>query len=130
MSDVVFLTSEDVLRMQRHLVDVYGGEDGVRDLGLLKSAVAMPKAMFDGKLLHKDVFEMAAAYLFHIVKNHPFVDGNKRAGALSAFAFLRLNGYDLTVAPDEFSETVLAVAEGQLDKPGIADFLRRCSKRI
>ena len=130
MKGFVFLDAEDVLHMQRHLVDVYGGEDGVRDLGLLESAVAMPQATFGGKWLHTDIFEMAAAYLFHIVKNHPFVDGNKRAGALSAFVFLQLNGYDLTATPNEFSEIVLAVAEGRLDKSGVADFFRRHTRLI
>lgn len=72
MKEIVFLTREDVLRMQRHLIDVYGGEGGVRDPGLLESAVAMPKAMFGGTWLHTDIFEMAAAYLFHIVMNLRF----------------------------------------------------------
>ena len=79
MKNAIFLTTEDVLKMQRHQVDVYGGEHGLRDFGLLESAIAMPQSMFDGKFLHEDIYAMAAAYLFHLVKNHPFIDGNKRA---------------------------------------------------
>ncbi len=87
-----FLQVEDVLLFHRDQIDLYGGEHGVRDMGLLESAVAQPNAGFGGQYLHEDLFEMAAAYLFHLVKNHPLVDGNKRIGAVSALAFLKLNG--------------------------------------
>lgn len=72
----------------------------MRDYGLLESALAMPQAAFSGEFLHKDVFEMAAAYLFHIVQNHPFVDGNKRTGTTVSYIFLKLNGFHLKVDPD------------------------------
>lgn len=124
MNPIVFLTTEDVLRIQRHLVDFYGGEGGIRDIGLLESAVAMPMSMFGGDFLHKDIHEMAAAYLFHIVQNHPFLDGNKRAGAMTAFVFLKLNRYTLTATTDEFYELVLAVAEGKTGKSEVAAFFR------
>jgi death-on-curing protein len=125
MKDTVFLTIDDVLKLQRHQVDVYGGEHGLRDKGLLESALAMPQSTFAGRLLHEDIYAMAAAYLFHLVKNHPFIDGNKRIGAITAYVFLSLNGIRLTASPDDFTEMVLAVAESRLDKQGIADFFRR-----
>lgn len=125
MKDVAFLKSDDVLKMQRHLIDLYGGRHGVRDFGLLESALAVPQSTFDEEFLHVDLFEMAAAYLFHLVKNHPFLDGNKRTGALAAFVFLQLNGYDLTATADEFFEMTLSAAEGNLNKPEIAEFFRR-----
>jgi len=124
VKDIVFLTVDDVLKLQRHQIDVYGGEHGVRDFGLLESALAMPQSMFGGQFLHKDIYEMASAYLFHLVKNHPFIDGNKRAGAVAAYVFLAINDMRLTALPDDFAEMVLAVAESRLDKLGIADFLR------
>lgn len=125
MSNFVFLAMDDVLKLQQHLVEVYGGENGLRDSGLLESALATPQAMFGGVFLHTDIYEMAAAYLFHIVKNHPFMDGNKRAGALAAFVFLSLNGLKLTASPNDFFEMVLGTAEGKFDKKYIADFFRR-----
>ena len=87
MTDIVFLTVDDVLKLHQHQIDVYGGEHGVRDFGLLESALAMPQSMFGGQYLHQDIYEMASACLFHLVKNHPFIDGNKRAGAVAAYVF-------------------------------------------
>lgn len=83
MESIWFLDLDRALRMHRSLIEAYGGSDGLRDAGLLESALAMPQASFDGQYLHADLFEMAAAYLYHIVQNHPFVDGNKRTGAAS-----------------------------------------------
>ena len=77
----LFLDIHRVLQIHLDMIKTYGGDEGVRDLGLLQSAVAMPQASFDDELLHKDLCEMAAAYLYHITQNHPFVDGNKRTGA-------------------------------------------------
>lgn len=123
--DVEFLTVEDALLIHRDQVDRYGGDDGLRDLGLLESAVAAPRAMFAGELLHEDPFQIAAAYLFHIVRNHPFVDGNKRTGAAAALVFLDLNGVEIEVGDDDLVECVLAVAQGERDKAAVAEFLRR-----
>ena len=78
--------------------------------------------------MHRDTFEMASAYLFHIVQNHPFVDGNKRTGAVAAVVFLALNGIALEADEDEFERTVRKVAEGRLDKEEIAMFLRNNSR--
>ena len=86
--DPKFLTLDDVIEIHGEMIARYGGSDGIRDKGLLESAVATPQASFGGDYVHTDVFEMAAAYLFHIVKNHPFIDGNKRTGAMAAFVFL------------------------------------------
>ncbi len=86
--------------------------------------MAQPSAAFGGELLHKDVFEMAAAYLFHIVQNHPFVDGNKRVGAVAAVVFLELNGVETGASEDEFEALVWEVARGQSEKARIAEFFR------
>ena len=91
----LFLDLDRVLRTHLSLIEHYGGAEGVRDVGLLHSAIAMPQASFGGEFLHKDLFETAAAYLYHIVQNHPFVDGNKRTGAACAIIFLLLNGIAL-----------------------------------
>lgn len=120
-----FLTLPEVLEIHRDQVTRYGGTLGLRDIELLKSAIAMPMATYGGEFLHTDVYEMAAAYLFHLVKNHPFLDGNKRVGAVSALVFLALNGQDLDAPENDFAETVLAVARGELDKSQLAVFIRR-----
>lgn len=120
-----FLSLQEVLDLQEHQIARYGGSMGVRDLGLLESALAQPQAQFGGEFLHEDIFMMAAAYLFHIVKNHPFVDGNKRAGLATTILFLNLNGLKLTADKDELTDLVLAVAQGQAGKEQIAAFLRQ-----
>src|SRR5271169_2044498 len=113
------------MRTHRSLIEAYGGSDGVRDVGLLHSAIAMPQASFGGQFLHNDVYEMAAAYLYHIVQNHPFIDGNKRTGAASALIFLALNAIELQGDEEGLVELTLAVAQGQAGKQQIADFFRK-----
>jgi death on curing protein len=123
----IFLGVEAVYEIQRDQVRRYGGSEGVRDVGLLESALAMPKASFGGHYLHEDLFEMAAAYLYHIVQNHPFVDANKRAGLVAAVTFLDLNGTEVTADEDEAADLVLEVAQGMSNKAAIAWFLRENS---
>ena len=94
----------------------------------MESAVAQPEASFGGTYLHTDVFEMAAAYLYHIIQNHPFVDGNKRAGLLAALVFLDLNGQSLAAADDRLYEMTLNVAAGSIDKADAAALLRVLAK--
>ncbi|MCL2646867.1 MAG: type II toxin-antitoxin system death-on-curing family toxin [Phycisphaerales bacterium] len=124
----LFLDLDQVLRLHRSLIEHYGGIDGTRDMGLLQSALAMPQASYGGQLLHADMFEMAAAYLYHIVQNHPFLDGNKRTGSAAAIVFLAIN--DITIDNDEdgLIELTLAVASGQSGKTEIAKFFRRCAQ--
>ena len=122
-----FLGLQEVLEIHRDQVTRYGGTAGIRDLNLLKSALGMPGATFNGEFLHTDVYEMAAAYLFHLVKNHPFLDGNKRVGAVAALVFLALNGHDFQAPEDNLAETVLAVARGEIGKSEVTVFLRRWS---
>jgi death on curing protein len=87
VSEPDFLTLEDVLLIHEQQLERYGGSPGIRDRGLLESAVAQPQAGFGGKYVHESIFDMAAAYAFHIAENQPFVDGNKRAALASALCF-------------------------------------------
>ncbi len=119
-----FLQVADVLLLHSDQIDRYGGGLGVRDMGLLESAVAQPQASFGGEYLHVDLFEMAAAYLFHITKNHPFLDGNKRAGAVSALVFLDTNGIEIDAPKGSIYDLTIAVATGQAGKTEIAEFFR------
>ena len=122
-----FLSLDDDLSIHQEQLELYGGTAGVRDMGLLESAIAMPAAGFGDEYLHKDIYEMAAAYLFHIVQNHPFVDGNKRAGAAVAGFFLTTNGVKFEADEESFEKIVLAVAQGKTQKPEIAAFFREHS---
>ncbi|MBN1556100.1 MAG: type II toxin-antitoxin system death-on-curing family toxin [Phycisphaerae bacterium] len=119
-----FLILEDILAIHADQIALYGGEDGVRDIGLLDSALAQPRATFDGEFLHGDVFEMAAAYVFHIVQNHPFVDGNKRAGIVAAVVFLDFNGIHIDAPKGSLYNLTLSVARGEVGKERIAEFFR------
>ena len=124
MPPLNFLDIEQVLEIHGNLIDRYGGSAGVGDAGLLHSALAMPQSSFGGAPLHKDVFEMAAAYLFHLVQNHAFVDGNKRVGAAAAIIFMALNDVEIEADEDGLVELTLAVAKGERGKQEIAAFFR------
>jgi len=120
-----FLTLEEVIWIHSDQIIRFGGSPGIRDLALLESAIAMPQAGFGDQYLHTDLFEMAAAYLFHIVRNHPFIDGNKRTGAMAAFTFLKVNTYTLIADDVEFENIILSVIQGKVSKAAIAEFFRK-----
>ena len=124
MSDPLFLTLDEVLGIHADQIRRYGGRPGIRDLGLLRSALAMPETTFEGEFLHGTPFEMGAAYLFHIARNHPFLDGNKRTALMCTLVFLGLNGQRLAIEPDLVYELVDGVAAGDVDKSAAAVFLR------
>ena len=119
-----FLSVEEILELHERLVERFGGSHGLRDLGMLESAVAMPHAGFGDSYLHEDIFEMAAAYLFHVVMNHPFVDGNKRTGTHAALVFLADNGLAVTLSQDEKYDLVIGVCEGTVTKRALASAFR------
>jgi death-on-curing protein len=123
VENVTFLSVDDVLLLHADTINVDGGLHGVRDHGLLDAAVAMPRQQFGGAFLHEDFAAMAAAYLFHMAQNHPFVDGNKRAAVMSALAFLLINGVKLSLAPQELEATTLKVAAGELSKETLTKWM-------
>ncbi|MBI3804969.1 MAG: type II toxin-antitoxin system death-on-curing family toxin [Nitrospirae bacterium] len=125
MKEILFLTVDQVIEVHADLIEEFGGSHGIRDLGLLQSAIAMPQAGFGDEYLHSNLFEMAAAYLFHLVQNHPFIDGNKRTAALSAFTFLKLNGHALKADEFSFEGIILDVAQGKIGKAAVAEFFRK-----
>ena len=125
MNEPEFVTLDEVLGIHADQIRMYGGSLGVRDLKLLRSALAMPETTFDGEFLHPSVFEMAAAYLFHVARNHPFVDGNKRTALMCALVFLGLNGERLQADRDDLYELVDGVAAGTVDKAEVTVFLKR-----
>lgn len=98
---------------------------GIRDAGLLESALIQPQASFGGKLLHPTIYDQAAAYLYHLSMNHPFLDGNKRTAFAVMDAFLRLNGYRLNLSNDQAYQLVLDVVQKALSKESLCDYLEQ-----
>lgn len=124
-----FLSLDQIISIHRNQLELYGGDDGLRDMGLLQSALAVPASGFGEEYFHKDIYEMAAAYLFHIVKNHPFVDGNKRVGFVASYIFLRLNGVVVTADEDAYEKITLDTAQGKAEKPALAAFFKKHSRK-
>jgi len=126
--ELTFLDVDDVVELHAMQIEEFGGGEGLRDRGLLESAVAQPQASIGGEYVHDGLFAMAGAYLFHIASNHPFVDGNKRAGLLSALVFLDINGVTIGMASDALYELTMGVAEGRIEKPEVAAELLRIAR--
>jgi death-on-curing protein len=124
----VFLTLDEVLAIHADQIRRYGGRPGIRNLALLQSALGTPETTFEGEYLHTDVFEMAAAYLFHVARKHPFVDGKKRAGLMAALVFLGLNDLELVVDPAALYELVMGVATEAVAKAQVAVFFQQHSR--
>ena len=123
IDDVYFLTVEEVVEIHADQIDRYGGDAGVRDLGLLESAVhAARNVAVYGETC--DLCDMAAAYLFHVAENQPFVDGNKRAALASGLVFLHQNGVAVEDPEGTLYDIMIGVATKEMEKPGLASVLR------
>jgi death-on-curing protein len=125
-----FLTLDEALALHAAAIERFGGSLGLRDAGLLQSALGMPQASFGGEWLHPSIHEMAAAYLFHICKNHPFVDGNKRAALICTIVFLGANGHRVSAPDDALYDIVIGVAAGRVSKAEAAVFLEKHTKPL
>ncbi len=119
------LTVEIVREIHAEAIEAFGGSTGVRKPRLLESAVAAPQATVRGKSPYVDLAEMATAYLFYLCRNHPFIDGNKRAALGACLVFLRLNGLEPTADSPAWEELTLAVAASEIDRAGTTTRLRR-----
>jgi len=127
MIEPIFLTLAEVIEIHKNQIENYGGQEGIRDISLLTSALAMPQATFHSLYLHKDLFEMAAAYAYHICQNHPFVDGNKRTALVTAVVFLDFNGISLDDPGEILYKTMMKVALGKIKKDHLARVFRDLS---
>lgn len=125
-----FLSVTRVLAIHDQMVKRFGGSFGVRDLGLVESAVARPQAWFGGKYLYKNIFDMAAALLQSLLKNHPFVDGNKRTALTSAGLFLKLNGFKLQNNHEKEVEFAVKVDNQNLTLNQISKWLKEHSEKV
>jgi death-on-curing protein len=128
-SDAIFLTVSEVLGLHSDQIREFGGAAGIRDQGLLESAVAQASATYNGEYLHKGLFEMAAAYAFHIAENQPFLDGNKRTALNAAIVFLGLNGFDVVDDEGVLYAAMIGLSTGEWSKGQMAALLERLSER-
>lgn len=119
---MTFLTLEQVIDFHTEIINELGGAHGIREIGLLISAIEMPKASMFGEYLHVSIYDKAAAYLYNIVCNHAFVDGNKRSGLVAALTFLEVNSVILEYDENQVEELVVKVEDGKADKAVVADF--------
>ncbi len=122
-----FLTLEDVLELHEMQLEAYGGATGIREQSLLESALMTPQASFGGELVHNGVFELAAAYAFHIAENQPFVDGNKRTALASALVFLDWNHIEISDSNEELYDAMIGLAKKTLDKASLAKLFQKLS---
>ena len=123
--EIAFLTLEDVLALHEELIQHYGGIPGLRNSGLLGAAIAMPQAGFGSHYFHTFPHEMGAAYLFHLVRNHAFIDENKRTALACALLFFKLNGVHYSITEKEAVELTLAAAGGKIEKDAVSAFFRK-----
>ncbi len=123
------LTVEIVQEIHAEAIVRFGGSDGLRDMTLLESAVAAPQASFGGQSPYADLVEVAGAYLFYLCRNHPFVDGNKRAALGACLVFLRLNGREPKPDGPAWEELTLGVASSEMDRPQATMRLRKLVKK-
>jgi len=119
----LFLTLDEVLSLHAEQIRLFGGSSGIRNVGLLQSAMGSVEATFGAEFLHETIFAMAAAYLYGICRNHPFIDGNKRTAVGAALTFLEMNGVEVDADEDAFYDLVIGVAEGRCSKAAVTVFL-------
>lgn len=125
-----YLTVEQVLFIHARLIEETGGSHGIRDLGLLESAVSRPQATFDKKDLHSGLYNKAAALFHAIIKNHPFVDGNKRTGATTVGIFLLINNYRVTASNKALESFTLKITNSEEEVPAIAEWIKTNSESM
>lgn len=125
MAGPLFLTLAEAIKIHADQLAHYGGQVGVRDFSLLESALAQPEASFAGEWLHKDLYEMASAYAYHVSQNHPFIDGNKRTALACALVFLRINNVGIRGEKKQLKDAMLQIASGTMRKAEFAQLLRK-----
>ena len=119
------LTKRQILMLHASLIAESGGCDGIRDEGLLDSAINSPLQSFAGEDLYPTVLEKAARLGFGLIRNHPFIDGNKRIGTHAMLVFLAVNGITLSYEDNDLIRIILSVAAGELDDTGLLNWLQR-----
>lgn len=129
MKKISYVSLDVVLAIHDDMIDRYGGSHGIRDLGLIQSAIARPQSSFGGEDLYPYIFDKAAALFHSLIFNHAFVDGNKRTTIVSTARFLSMNGYELEVSEKEFVAFPLQVENKHLSIEEISNWLQKHSKK-
>lgn len=129
MAILTFLSVLEVVGVHADQINKYGGSHGIRDMGLLESAVFRPQTSFGGQYLYKSIFDKAAALGQSIILNHPFIDGNKRTGIVSMIVLLKANGYKLKVSQSDLIRMALKIAKEETEFEDIAAWLKKNSKK-
>ncbi len=129
MESTIFLLRDEVLRIHQKQIDRFGGTHGMHDAGLLESALAMPIMGFGDHVMHTTLNHMSAAYIYHIIKNHPFLDGNKRTGVVSGLVFLKLNGVAIPWRKNEMVYLAESIATNVMSKQEVANYLEELARR-
>lgn len=130
MLPITYLTIEEVTALHGISITEFGGLEGLRDLGLLESAVLQPQQSFGGEDLYSTLWEKGASLAYSISENQPFLDGNKRTAALSMLVFLDINGYEVIVDRGEIYETIIKVANKQFLREDLANWLKKNSRPV
>lgn len=124
---IEFLTMAEAVEIHKNQIELYGGESGIRDYNLLNSAIYFPQSTFDSRFLYDNLYDMAAAYIYHIYQNHPFVDGNKRTALVCGLVFLDLNGIEIDDPSGSLYKMMMRVAGGKCSKDEITVILKKLS---
>ena len=126
---IKFLYKKIILAFHQDQLEKYGGKPGVRDEKLLESALAQSQTSFGGEYAHEDLFQMAAAYGFHLCRNHPFFDGNKRTALIAMYMFLYANGYQMKADKKSLFAIIMDLANGKVKKEELAEYVKKHSKK-
>jgi death-on-curing protein len=129
VTEPIWIDERDALALLDRLLALDGGAPGVRDMGLLQSALARPQQLYAYDD-NPDIIDLAASYTAGIVRNHPYIDGNKRTGFLVGVLFLELDGAHFTATEESAAQAILSLGAGALDEPALADWLRASVKRF
>jgi death-on-curing protein len=127
---VIYLYPNQIIHLYKKIIEQSGGSFGLRDKGLLESAVYRPQASFGGHELYTDLFSKAAALGYSLIKNHPFVDGNKRVGYIAMRLFLRLNGTDLNANTSQKLDSIMGISKGKLNEEKMTEWLKKNSSPL
>ena len=130
MVTIIFLTFEQILAIHDNQIELYGGRHGIRDLALFESAVMRPQTTFGGKDLYPTIFNKAAVLMHSLVMNHPFIDGNKRTGVVSALMFLESNGIEIITGQKEIVKVALELESKSIDINNLASWFKNNSRKV
>ena len=127
---IKFVDKETILYFHTDQIKKYGGSYGVRDDNLLESAIGQPQATLKSEYLHKNIYEMASAYGYHLCNNHPFIDGNKRISLITMYIFLYVNGYELKMDEKEIYLLIMGVANNSISKEELTDYIKKYTIKL